>query len=254
MVAASACGNPRRSGEPHRRLGGAGPGKYRRAAPVGDPAQHSHVVRPGSGGSGTSFPFGRARHGRHGVFRRGCRASQLVDRQEGVRVALGPRDRRTQPSRPRGPGSSISSTSWWQRSCWRSHCRRCTRCSRPGRSSAFDIEFLFFLGAIALFILLYSLFVTIPCIWTMMSSQPGVVLALGWLLYCVGVTGLEIGLFVAIAGPGGTGGRECLLLLVMNVCQCSTVFGTLRIYRALGFRFVQGRPPGRNLRARVLWR
>ena len=73
-----------------------------------------------------------------------------------------------------------------------------------------------------------------------MSRQPGVLLALGWLLYCVGLTGLDLGAAIAIDGPGGIGGREFLLLFLMNVCQCATVFGTLRIYRALGFRFVQG--------------
>jgi hypothetical protein len=116
----------------------------------------------------------------------------------------------------------------------------------PGPIDRFDIDAEFSLGLAALFILLYSLFVTIPCIWNMMSSQPGVVLALGWLSYAVGVTGLEIGLLVAIGPRGGTGGEECMLLLVMNVCQCLTIFATLRIYRALGFRFVRGRPPRRN--------
>ena len=130
-------------------------------------------------------------------------------------------------NRRRGPGSSVSSTSCWRHSCWQSRCRRCARCSHrtdthPIRDAA---GFLLFLGAAMLCILLYTLLVTIPCIGNMMSRQPDVLLALGWLIYGVGLTGIEIVVLVAIfRGPPG---EVLLFLLAVNICQCATVFGTL---------------------------
>ena len=101
-------------------------------------------------------------------------------------------------------------------------------------------------------ILLYTLLVTIPCIGNMMSRQPDVLLALGWLIYGVGLTGIEIVVLVAIfRGPPG---EVLLFLLAVNICQCATVFGTLRIFRALGFRFVRASPPEESPWAGGSWR
>ena len=57
-------------------------------------------------------------------------------------------------------------------------------------------------------ILLCNLSVTLPCIWCLMSRRSGVLLAPGWLLYCVGLTGLEIGAFIAIFGAGTAHARR----------------------------------------------
>jgi hypothetical protein len=116
----------------------------------------------------------------------------------------------------------------------------------PGPIDHFAVggDFFVFLGVAMLGILLYNLFITVPCIWVMTSTLPTVVLALAWLFYCGSLTGIEIGALNLILGPGGNAGREFLLLLLLNVCQGATVFGTLRIFRALGFRLVRASPPG----------
>jgi hypothetical protein len=100
-------------------------------------------------------------------------------------------------------------------------------------------------------VILCNLLVTVPCIWgAMVSNLASVPLALGWLFYCGILTGVEIGTLGAIfgrpIGPPGGAVRQFAVIFVMNVSQGTTVFGTLLIYRALGFRLVRARPPERN--------
>jgi hypothetical protein len=96
-------------------------------------------------------------------------------------------------------------------------------------------------------VVMCNLLVTVPCIWgALVSGLPIVRLAVGWLFYCGLLTGVEFGVLCAILGPPADWSREGTFFLLMNVCQCATVFGTLRIYRALGFRLVRARPPERT--------
>jgi hypothetical protein len=97
----------------------------------------------------------------------------------------------------------------------------------------------------------FNLLVTVPCIWGMMVSwRASVPLALGWLSYCGILTGAEIGshgaIFGWLVGSEGHGARGFLVLLAMNLSQGATVFGTLLIYRALGFRLVRAAPAGKK--------
>jgi hypothetical protein len=106
-------------------------------------------------------------------------------------------------------------------------------------------EALLFLGVF----IVGSMLVAVPCIWGDFASTAAIVpLALGWLVYCGVLTGAEFLVSVAIAGhvqPPGSGAIFVFLFL-LNVFQCAAVFGTLLIYRTLGFRFVRARPPARN--------
>jgi hypothetical protein len=103
------------------------------------------------------------------------------------------------------------------------------------------------LFVILAFFILNNLLVGIPCIWGMAVSWPALApIALGWLFYCGVLAAVEIGVLMATFGSHGDGGMVFLALFLMNTCQGATVFGTLRIYRALGFRLVRARPSARD--------
>jgi hypothetical protein len=87
--------------------------------------------------------------------------------------------------------------------------------------------------------------VTIPCIWgafAPLNMLPA--LTLGWLAYCIVLTGVEIGSFIAILGQRNPNdlAEISFAYYVMNLMQCATVFGVLLILRALGFRLVRTAP------------
>jgi len=90
-------------------------------------------------------------------------------------------------------------------------------------------------------ILLCNLVVTLPCVWwAFVSRGKAVLLAVGWLFYCAVLTIVEIMTFVALfARPPGDVLNFIFLYYVLNVSQCAAVFGTLLIFRAIGFRLVR---------------
>ena len=88
--------------------------------------------------------------------------------------------------------------------------------------------------------LVANLLVAIPCVWAaMVSRRPALAL-----LTCAGLLAV-VTLIIAVA-PGFPGtkaaGEAFAFLLLLVLSQGATVFGTLRIYRALGFRLVRWRP------------
>jgi hypothetical protein len=92
-----------------------------------------------------------------------------------------------------------------------------------------------------------NLLVAVPCIWGAFARVSIIVpLALAWLVYCAIITAIEFGVLVSIFGPGPPE-EVPYWIYVLNVSQCATVFGTLLILRALGFRLV--RVPSRRAQA-----
>ncbi len=90
-----------------------------------------------------------------------------------------------------------------------------------------------------------NLIMTVPCVWGALFASSSVVrLFLVWLVYCAVVT---LGEFTAMAVlvrlPTGMSWADIRLVVLIyytvNVTQCAVVFGTLRVYRALGFRLVR---------------
>jgi hypothetical protein len=95
--------------------------------------------------------------------------------------------------------------------------------------------------------MVFNLLLAVPCIWSALASTAGVVpLALGWLVYCVALTGVELVVIGIFTGPARHPGETFVLPFLLNVGLCATVFGTLRIYRALGFRCVRAWPAGNS--------
>jgi hypothetical protein len=87
-----------------------------------------------------------------------------------------------------------------------------------------------------------NVLVTVPCIWGALYLKTALVrIATGWLLYCVILTFIELLVLSAILWPPGILAEEYAHFLIANVGQCAAVFGTLLIYRALGFRLVRAR-------------
>ena len=91
-------------------------------------------------------------------------------------------------------------------------------------------------------VIVCNLLVTIPCLWGAFVSTAKIIpLAFGWLFYCCLLTGIEFGSLCALLHPPSSKERAeafgvfCLL----NLSQCITVFGTLLIYRAMGFRLLR---------------
>ncbi len=138
MVDVRAGRNLHRPGEPHRRLGGAGAGKPRRAVALVAPADHGDVVRLGAGKPGLAiFTAVEDAILLVAVLLAGVTIAQVplwiakkVFRWRLIRGA----DETVQS--PQGPGNSIFDTSCWRHSCWRLRCRRSARCSRRGPSAA----------------------------------------------------------------------------------------------------------------------
>ncbi len=95
--------------------------------------------------------------------------------------------------------------------------------------------------------IVFNLLLAAPCIWSALASTAGVIpLALGWLVYCVALTGVELVVIGIFTGPARHPGETFGLPFLLNVGVCATVFGTLRIYRALGFHCVRARPAGNS--------
>ena len=93
-----------------------------------------------------------------------------------------------------------------------------------------------------------NLLIAVPCIWGAFARVTIIIpLALGWLVYCAVVTAVEFNILVSILGPRNTPEELRYLMYILNVSQCATVFGTLLVLRALGFRLV--RVPSRRAQA-----
>lgn len=81
--------------------------------------------------------------------------------------------------------------------------------------------------------------ITIPCIWGAFLRWKTIVpVALGWPLCCVILTITEFAALCALLGAPGDE-EVPLLIYLLNVTQCITVFGTLLILRGLGFQLVR---------------
>jgi hypothetical protein len=85
-----------------------------------------------------------------------------------------------------------------------------------------------------------NLVITVPCIWgAFLKAEILVPLAFGWLVYCAFLTLIEFGVLCAMLSPPPDAAEVLLLMYVVNVSQCATVFGTLLVCRLLGFRLVR---------------
>ncbi len=86
-----------------------------------------------------------------------------------------------------------------------------------------------------------NLAVTLPCIWGAFADYRIVLVGLfAWPVYCLAVTGVEFAALVAMLGsPGGEDHLVLLMFGIFNLTQCLSVFGTLLLLRAVGFRFVR---------------
>ena len=86
-----------------------------------------------------------------------------------------------------------------------------------------------------------NLVVTVPCIWgAFLPRRTILIVALGWILYGGVLTLVEYGFFTMLLGPAG-GSDTILLIYLTNLAQCATVFGTLLVFRACGFRLLRTR-------------
>jgi hypothetical protein len=106
----------------------------------------------------------------------------------------------------------------------------------PGEIKSLDFDEELIVLFVALMIC--NLLIAVPCIWgAFLRARVLLPLALAWPVYCLILTAIEYGVLVALIGPGGDG--AALGIYVSNVCQCAAVFGTLLIFRALGFRLLR---------------
>jgi len=95
-------------------------------------------------------------------------------------------------------------------------------------------------------VMICNLVITVPCIWgTFLKRQTVILLAFVWPIYCIVLTAIEIGVFAALLGaPGGAELVEPMgLYSLMNLSQCAAVFGTLLIFRAVGFQLIRVAKP-----------
>ena len=87
---------------------------------------------------------------------------------------------------------------------------------------------------------LCNVVVTVPCIWGAFATKcVPLQLAIGWPIYCVLITGVEFACFTMFLGSTPDPGEVFFALYLMNLTQCATVFGTLMIFRQIGFRLVR---------------
>lgn len=87
-----------------------------------------------------------------------------------------------------------------------------------------------------------NIVVTVPCIWGAFLKWLVVApIAVGWLVYCAILTGMEYLILCVLLGAPGDD-EVPFLMYLMNITQCATVFGTLLILRGLGFQLVRTSP------------
>jgi hypothetical protein len=82
-----------------------------------------------------------------------------------------------------------------------------------------------------------NLVATLPCLWGgFVGSSSLMPLGFGWLIYCLLVTGLELGIFSVLQrGPPHTA-EALVVIYLLNVTQGAVVFGVMRAYHAIGYR------------------
>ena len=117
----------------------------------------------------------------------------------------------------------------------------------PGDLGRIPFEGELFLGLLV--VMICNLVITIPCIWgAFLKSRSVIRLAFGWPFYCAVLTVVEIGVFSILFGsPGGSELFEIMGLYgLLNLLQCATVFGTLLIFRAVGFQLIRVSSPSRK--------
>jgi hypothetical protein len=87
-----------------------------------------------------------------------------------------------------------------------------------------------------------NLLITVPCIWgAFLDAKRLVPLAFGWLFCCGVLSAVELGVLSVFLGPPNEV-EVIVYMYLFNASQCAVVFGTLLIFRALGFRLL--REPG----------
>ncbi|MCE5268683.1 MAG: hypothetical protein LLG00_12435 [Planctomycetaceae bacterium] len=115
----------------------------------------------------------------------------------------------------------------------------------PGPAVPFHVDGGLLVLTVAM--ILSNVLITIPCIWW--AFQPAARLwglTVGWLFYAVVLTVVEVAILSAISGtPANRIGEVIGTFLIVNVTQCLTVFGVLRIFRAMGYRMVRFAPAKR---------
>jgi hypothetical protein len=84
-------------------------------------------------------------------------------------------------------------------------------------------------------VIVANLVATLPCLWGGFVSLPGMLFVLAWAVYCLIVTGIELGVVSAIE-RGGPEREAFIVLYALNGVQAAVVFAVMRIYRALGYR------------------
>jgi hypothetical protein len=110
--------------------------------------------------------------------------------------------------------------------------------SGPWHGLRFEGELLLGISIIAFF----NLIVTVPCIWGGLFTNWRMRWLLpAWLSYCVVLTAAEFGIVWAVFRPPPRG-NDFLMFQVVNAAQVVTVFGVLRLYRAMGYRLVRVAP------------
>jgi hypothetical protein len=111
----------------------------------------------------------------------------------------------------------------------------------PGDGGDFHFDVMTFVLLTALVVC--NLLVTMPCVWWAFSSTGTVTRrVLGWLAYCAVVAAIEFLALLVVIGVPRSPVRWleiALLLFLLNVAQCAAVFGTLLLFRAIGFRLVR---------------
>jgi hypothetical protein len=87
-----------------------------------------------------------------------------------------------------------------------------------------------------------SLLATLPCLWGgFVSTHRVTPLALGWLVYCLLVTGVEFQVLCTSLGVPSSRdtGRVFVMAYLINASQGAIVFAVMRCYRALGYRLLR---------------
>jgi len=88
-------------------------------------------------------------------------------------------------------------------------------------------------------VILCNLLITLPCIWGAFLRRTTIVpIVFVWLFYGAFLTAIEFDALVAMRGPLSRADSPWGFYL-LNLTQCITVFGTLLIFRMVGFKLIQ---------------
>jgi hypothetical protein len=118
-----------------------------------------------------------------------------------------------------------------------------TRVALPPEDGGLFRLFLFEVVAVLFILAACNLVFTVPCVWGAFMRFPEVVFAsIGWLMYCAILSAVVVSVTSMLLKYQGNGLTAVIAgLFAINVSQCVTVFGTLLVFRALGFRLQRGK-------------